>query len=59
MVIRRFKNKDANAVSALIGRNFLEVNSKDYSLDEMIKKSIGAFEKLAKEIRNTIKLFWR
>ena len=27
--------------------------------NEMIKKSIGAFEKLAKEIRNTIKLFWR
>jgi len=40
MVIRRFKNKDANAVSALIGRNFLEVSSKDYPIEEMEKKAL-------------------
>lgn len=33
--IRRFENKDAELVSQLIKRNFLEVNSKDYGLKAM------------------------
>ena len=33
--IRRFENNDATTVSKLICRNFLEVNIKDYSKDEM------------------------
>jgi len=33
--IRRFENNDASTVSKLICRNFLEVNIKDYSKDEM------------------------
>lgn len=33
--IRRMKNNDAIAVSKIIGRNFLEVNTKDYSKEEM------------------------
>jgi GNAT superfamily N-acetyltransferase len=33
--IRRFDNNDATTVSKLICRNFLEVNIKDYSKDEM------------------------
>ena len=33
--IRRFDNKDAVTVSKLICRNFLEVNIKDYSKEEM------------------------
>lgn len=32
---RRFKSSDAEAVSALIGRNLLEVNTKDYPMGEM------------------------
>lgn len=39
MIIRKFKDKDAEQISALIGRNFVEINSKDYPLEEMIKKS--------------------
>jgi len=39
LLIRRFVDNDAEQISELIGRNFIEVNSKDYSLDEMIKKS--------------------
>ena len=38
--VRRFKEEDADEVSKLIVRNFLEVNSKDYG--------IAAMEKLAK-----------
>lgn len=34
-IIRRFKQEDANIVSEIICRNFLEVNIKDYSKDEM------------------------
>lgn len=40
MKIRRFKNEDAEDVSGLIGRNFLEVNSKDYPIEEMEKKAL-------------------
>lgn len=39
MNIRRFEEKDAEAVSALIGRNFVEINSKDYPLEEMKEKA--------------------
>ena len=35
MIIRRFKEEDAEAISALIGRNFIEINSKDYPIKEM------------------------
>lgn len=35
MIIRRFKDDDAEAVSALVTRNFLEVNSKDYGKEAM------------------------
>ena len=33
--IRRFDNNDATIVSKIICRNFLEVNIKDYSKEEM------------------------
>jgi len=39
LIIRRFIDNDAEQISELIGRNFIEVNSKDYPLDDMIKKS--------------------
>jgi len=39
MLIRRFEEKDAEEISALIGRNFIEVNSKDYPLEEMREKA--------------------
>lgn len=35
MIIRRFEDTDAEEVSALIRRNFLEVNSRDYSKEDM------------------------
>ena len=35
LCIRRFNNADAPTVSKLISRNFLEVNIKDYSKDDM------------------------
>lgn len=35
MIIRRFEEKDAEEVSALVTRNFLEVNSKDYGKEAM------------------------
>ncbi len=38
MKIRRFKNEDAEEVSGLIMRNFLEINIKDYPLEEMKEK---------------------
>lgn len=37
MEIRRFKISDAEQVAKMIGRNFLEVNIKDYSLEAMQK----------------------
>ena len=37
VTVRRFEEKDAEAVSNLICRNFLEVNSKDYGLKAMEK----------------------
>jgi len=37
--IRRFDNKDATTVSKIICRNFLEVNIKDYSKEEMERLS--------------------
>ena len=40
MNIRRFEEKDAEAVSKLIGRNFVEINSKDYPLEEMKEKAL-------------------
>jgi len=36
MHIRRFLPQDAPAIAALIGRNFLEVNSKDYPMEKMM-----------------------
>lgn len=35
MQIRRFKHEDAEQVSELVCRNFIEINSKDYLLSEM------------------------
>ncbi len=35
MQIRRFCKEDAGEVSCLIGRNFIEINSRDYPLSEM------------------------
>ena len=35
--IRRFRNEDAKAVSQLLARNFIEVNSKDYGIEPMEK----------------------
>ena len=35
--IRRFRNEDAEAVSCLLARNFIEVNSKDYGIEAMEK----------------------
>ena len=36
VIIRLFEDKDAEQISALIGRDFVEINSKDYPLEEMI-----------------------
>lgn len=36
-IVRRFKNEDAQYISRIICRNFVEVNSKDYGLPEMQK----------------------
>ena len=38
MNVRKFEEKDAEEISALIGRNFIEVNSKDYPLEQMKEK---------------------
>ena len=35
--IRRFKDEDAESVSCLLARNFIEVNSKDYGIERMEK----------------------
>ncbi|MGL5614730.1 MAG: GNAT family N-acetyltransferase [Sarcina sp.] len=35
MFLRKFKIEDSEVISKFIGRNFLEVNIKDYSLEEM------------------------
>ena len=35
LIVRRFKKEDADCIAKLIQRNFLEVNIKDYSLEEM------------------------
>ena len=35
LTIRRFETKDAPEIASLIQRNFLEVNIKDYGLEEM------------------------
>lgn len=35
--VRQFKNEDAEEVSRLLARNFIEVNSKDYGLEPMEK----------------------
>lgn len=40
MLIRRFKENDAAEISTLIGRNFIEINSKDYPLEEMKEKAL-------------------
>lgn len=37
MYIRKFKEKDAEIVSKLVGRNLLEVNIKDYPKEDMIE----------------------
>lgn len=37
MDIRRFENNDAQEVSELVCRNFIEINSKDYLLSDMVK----------------------
>lgn len=39
IIIRRFKVNDAQEISNLIGRNFIEINSRDYPLEEMIEKA--------------------
>ena len=39
MEIRNFSNEDAEKVSNLIRRNFLEVNIKDYSIEEMQERA--------------------
>lgn len=39
MKIRRFEENDAAKVSELVCRNFIEINSKDYPLSDMIKLS--------------------
>lgn len=41
MQIRRFISEDADEISKLIGRNFLEVNSKDYPIEEMKEKALA------------------
>jgi len=47
LVIRRFDNNDATTVSKIICRNFLEVNIKDYSNEEMERLSeIYNFDKV-------------
>lgn len=35
MIVRRFKLEDAEQVSSIIRRNFIEINSRDYSLEDM------------------------
>lgn len=35
MIIRRFKPEDAEKVSTIVCRNFIEINSRDYPLEEM------------------------
>lgn len=40
MLVRRFEENDATEVSSLIGRNFVEINSKDYPLEEMREKAL-------------------
>lgn len=39
MDIRRFIDADAEKISKLIGRNFIEINSNDYPFEEMIDKA--------------------
>lgn len=40
VVSRRFVEKDAQVISQLIARNFLEVNSKDYGIEAMQELSL-------------------
>ena len=40
MRIRRFEMNDAEQVSKLVGRNFIEINSKDYAIEEMKKMAL-------------------
>lgn len=40
MNIRRFKEEDAEAVSSIVCRNFIEVNSRDYPLEDMEKLAL-------------------
>jgi GNAT superfamily N-acetyltransferase len=49
MEIRRYKDEDAEEISALVCRNFIEINSKDYPIYEM--QSL-AKEYDAEKIRN-------
>ncbi|TWH81729.1 hypothetical protein [Sedimentibacter saalensis] len=35
MIIRRFKPEDAEKVSTIVCRNFIEINSRNYPLEEM------------------------
>lgn len=44
MIIRRYEDHDADEVSALVRRNFIEVNSKDYGVEgmEMLAKAFHA-----------------
>jgi hypothetical protein len=35
LLIKRFENSDASAVSNIICRNFMEINIKDYPKEEM------------------------
>lgn len=53
MLIRRFEEKDAEEISALIGRNFIEVNSKDYPLEKMREKArVFSAEKIKERATN-------
>ena len=50
VVARRFEEKDAEEVSHLICRNFLEVNSRDYGLEAMEKLAVSYGPEKVKQI---------
>ena len=49
MKIRRFKTDDAKEVSDIVRENLLEINSKDYSFEEMKNKAAFFTEEKIKE----------
>lgn len=40
MIIRRFKDEDAEEVSSIVCRNFIEINSRDYPIEDMEKLAL-------------------